>query len=99
VNYGDETLSIIDMKTRNTIATLPVGHHPQSLAVDPQNNRIYVTNVRSDSVTIIDGAKNAVIGAQSAGKNPYGVAVDPASGRVYAANYAAPWLTRVATVK
>ncbi len=31
VNYGDETLSIVDMQTRKTITTLPVGPHPQGL--------------------------------------------------------------------
>jgi YVTN family beta-propeller protein len=95
VNYGDETLSVIDLQTRRVIALLPVGRHPQGIAVDATANRIYVANVHGDSVTVIDGEKNTVLGARSAGRNPYAVTVDEASGRAYAANYSAPWVTPV----
>jgi YVTN family beta-propeller protein len=93
VNYGDNTLSILDLQTRTTIATLPVGLHPQGLAVDSKSNRIYVANVQGNSVTVIDGARNAVIGVRNAGSHPYAVAVDQSSGHAYAANYGAPWVT------
>jgi YVTN family beta-propeller protein len=93
VNYGDETLSILDLQTRTTIATLPVGPHPQGLAVDSKSNRIYVANVHGNSVTVIDGARNGVVGVRTAGNHPYAIAIDQGSGRVYAANYGAPWVT------
>lgn len=93
VNYGDETLSILDLQTRTRVATLRVGPHPQGLAVDSKSNRIYVANVHGNSVTIIDGAKNTVVGVSRAGKHPYAVTVDQGSGHVYAANYGAPWVT------
>jgi YVTN family beta-propeller protein len=93
VNYGDETLSVLDLQTMTTIATLPVGGHPQGLAVDSKSNRIYVANVQGNSVTVIDGARNAVIGVRNAGSHPYAVAVDQSSGHAYAANYGAPWMT------
>jgi YVTN family beta-propeller protein len=95
VNYGDETLSVIDLQTRKVIALVPVGKHPQGIAVDSTANRIYVANVHGDSVTVIDGEKNTVLGVRSAGKNPYAVAVDEASGHAYAANFSAPWVTPV----
>jgi YVTN family beta-propeller protein len=78
VNYGDKTLSILDLRTRTEIATLPVGLHPQELAVDSKSNRIYVANVQGNSVT---------------GSHPHAVAVDQSSGHAYAANYGAPWVT------
>ena len=99
VNYGDETLSVIDLQTRKVIATLPVGKHPQGIAIDSKANRVYVANVHGDSVTVIDGEKNVVLGARNAGKNSYAVTVDEASGHVYAANYGAPWVTPVADAK
>lgn len=95
VNYGDQTLSVLDLQTKNTIATLPVGPHPQGLAVDSKSNRIYVANVQGNSVTVIDGARNVVLGVRNAGTHPYTVAVDQSSGHAYAANYAAPWVTPV----
>ena len=67
------------------IATLPVGKHPQSIATDPEHNRIYVANVHGDSVTVIDGATNTVMGTLRAGKNPYALAVDRSTGHIYTA--------------
>jgi YVTN family beta-propeller protein len=95
VNYGDATVSVIDLQARQVIATLRVGKHPQGVAVDSRRNQIYIADVLGDTVTLIDGEKNAVIGVLRAGKNPYAVAVDEASGRAYAANYNAPWFTPV----
>lgn len=95
VNYGDETVSVIDLQTRKAIATVPVGKQPQGIAIDSTANRIYVANVHSDSVTVIDGEKSTVLGVRGAGKNPYAVTVDEASGHVYVANYGAPWVTPI----
>jgi YVTN family beta-propeller protein len=99
VNYGDETLSVLDMQTTSTIATVPVGPHPQGLAVDSKSNLIYVANVHGDSITVIDGTTNSVLGVREAGNHPYAVAVDQGSGRVFAANYAAPWVTPLPSAK
>src|SRR6185437_15146695 len=69
VNYGDETLSVFDIKTRRPIATLSVGTHHQGLAVDSKSNLMYVANVHGDSTTVIDGAVNIVLGVRNAGKH------------------------------
>jgi YVTN family beta-propeller protein len=95
VNYGDETLSVIDAAKGKVLATLHLGKHPQAVAVDTQHNRVYVANVHSDSVTVIDGVTNAVIGSYDAGRNPYALAVDPAMSRIYAANYGDPSFTAI----
>jgi YVTN family beta-propeller protein len=95
VNYGDRTLSVIDLNTKKVISTLPVGNHPQNVVVNPLSNRIYVANVLDDSVTVINGATNTVIGERDAGTHPYDIALDPASGRAFVADYAAPWVTPV----
>jgi YVTN family beta-propeller protein len=87
VNYGDQTLSVIDARTSKVLATLPVGKHPQAVAFDAVHNRVFVANVHGNSITAIDGAKNIVIGTYNAGNNPYALAIDPENSRVYAANY------------
>jgi len=99
VNYGDETLSVIDLENRSVIATLPVGKHPQGVAVDARSNKVFVANVHGDNVTVIDGVKNAVIDVRDAGRHPYGVAVDPSTDHAYAANYGPPWVTPIALDK
>jgi len=95
VNYGDQTLSVIDLRTQRAIATLPVGEHPQAVAVDPARNVVYVANVHGNSVTAIDGNNNRVIGTFAAGENPYAVTVDEKTGQVFTANYGSPDLTQV----
>jgi YVTN family beta-propeller protein len=95
VNYGDQTLSVIDARTSEVLATLPVGKHPQAVAVDAVHNRVYVANVHGNSVTAIDGAKNAVIGTYNAGNNPYALAIDPEGIHLYAANYGETPVTSV----
>jgi YVTN family beta-propeller protein len=95
VNYGDETLSVIDLRSQRAIATLPVGRHPQAVAVDQVRNVIYVANVHGNSVTAIDGRNNRVIGAFAAGEAPYAVAVDTETGKVFTASYGSPALTQV----
>jgi YVTN family beta-propeller protein len=95
VNYGDQTLSVIDFRTQRAIATLPVGEHPQAVALDPERNVVYVANVHGNSVTAIDGNTNRIIGTFAAGENPYAVTVDEQTGQVFTANYGSPALTQV----
>ena len=95
VNYGDQTVSVIDLRTQRAIATLPVGEHPQAVAVDPGRNVVYVANVHGNNVTAIDGNNNRVIRTFAAGQNPYAVTVDVQTGQVFTANYGSPALTQV----
>jgi len=78
---------------------LPVGRHPQGLAIDFKSKRVFVANLHEDSLTVIDGAKNAVTSTLHAGSRPYAVAVDLQSGTPYAANYSSPWVTKVVVSK
>ena len=74
---------------------MKVGLRPQSVAVDPKRNRVYVANTHSDDVTVIDGARNSVLKTLNAGKNPYALTVDPNSGQLYVASYGEPSLAVV----
>lgn len=95
VNYGSQTVSVINLASNKVVATLPVGSHPQDVAVDALHNRIYVANVHGNSITAINGATNKVICTYSAGKNPYALAIDPAAQKVFAANFGEPAVTMV----
>lgn len=95
VNYGDDTVSIVNLQTHRVTGNLPVDRHPQGLVVDSESRRVFVANLHGDSVTVIDEAKSAVISTLKAGSHPYALAVDSHSGRLYAANYGSPWVTRV----
>jgi YVTN family beta-propeller protein len=95
VNYGDQTLSVIDLRTQRAIDALPVGEHPQAVAVDSERNVVYVANVHGEGVTAIDGNNNRVMGTFTSGEKPYAVTVDEQTGEVFTANYGSPALTQL----
>jgi YVTN family beta-propeller protein len=86
VNYGDDSLSVIDAATGRPKATVPVGKEPKAVAVDVAKNLIYVANTHGNSVTVIDGADNQVLATLAAGKNPYALAINPGSDKLHVAN-------------
>ena len=87
VNYGGNSLSVVDTATRRSIATVRVGERPQAVAVDAKANLIYVANSHSDSMTVIDGGTNKILRTVAAGKNPFALAVNRANGQVYVAGF------------
>ena len=95
VNYGDQTLSVIDTVKMKVMKVIAVGDHPQAVAVDIERNRVYVANVHGDSVTVIDGVKNAILDTYQVGEHPYALTVDVNTGQVYAAIYGSNGSIRV----
>ena len=84
-------VAVIDTTTNpNTVAaTVTVGGVPQTVAVNPADTRVYVTNAdpASDGVSVIDTANNSVVATVAVGSGPIGVAVNPAGTRAYVANF------------
>ena len=59
-------------------ATIPVGHNPAGVAVDPAAGTSTWPTTRG-TVSVIDAATNAVTATIPVGTDPDGVAVDPAA--------------------
>ncbi|HWU37189.1 MAG TPA: YncE family protein, partial [Candidatus Acidoferrum sp.] len=68
------------------LATVPVGVHPQAVAINPVTNKIYVANMGDGSVTVIDGVTNHPTGVYTGGGDPYAVAVNSETNTIYVAN-------------
>ncbi|GEM_PF-2648953 len=66
--------------------SVAVGDSPISVAVNPETNKIYVSNLRSDTVSIVDGSKNILITNLSVGTSPQGIDVNPKTNLVYVVN-------------
>lgn len=74
VANSDATMSIIDIKQGKVVATVPIGRGTQgSVAYNPVNNHVYVTNNLDGTVTVIDGTTFAVLKTISVGPSPFGV--------------------------
>jgi len=95
VNYGDQTLSVVDTVKAKVVSVIAVGDHPQAVAVDTKRNRVYVANVHGNSVTVVDGVKNAVLGTYQADEQPYALTIDENTGQVYAAVYGSKASVRI----
>ena len=79
--------SEIGHRTTNTVigSPIPVGTEPFGVAVTPDGSKVYVTNVRDNTVSVIDTTTNTVIGFPiPVGGNPVGAAVTPDGSRVRA---------------
>jgi YVTN family beta-propeller protein len=76
-NAADNTVSVIDPTSNTVVATIPVGHDPNGVAITSDGTHAYVTNQLEDSVSVIDTASNTVVATISGFVVPTGVAITP----------------------
>jgi len=78
---------VIDGSTNRVISNVTVVS-PSDIAVNPNTNRVYVSNSFSDSIYTIDGSTNRVIenNTITVGNFPQALSVNPNTNRIYAAN-------------
>jgi YVTN family beta-propeller protein len=76
-NGADNTVSVIDTAANTVVATVPVGHNPEGVAITSDGVHAYVTNQLDDSVSVIDTVNNTVVATVSGFVLPSGVAVTP----------------------
>ncbi len=67
-------------------ATIPVGKHPEGVAVDPTTHTAYTANFSDSTVSVIDTSSRTVTATIPVGRGPEGVAVDPTTHTACTAN-------------
>src|SRR5205823_1537232 len=83
-NRFANVISVIDGSTDSVIATIAGINQPYGLAVNPNTNRLYVTN--GVAVDVVDLSTNTLLGTIPVGPSPYGVAVNPNTNKIYVTN-------------
>ncbi|HWF05175.1 MAG TPA: hypothetical protein VHA06_15910, partial [Candidatus Angelobacter sp.] len=53
-NGGSNNVTVIDLRSLGILTTIPVGHSPTGLAVNPKKNEIYVANTESNTISVIE---------------------------------------------
>ena len=93
VNPRDNTLSVLCAANGNVVATIGVGLEPRSVAVDPNNNFIFVANAAASTVTVIriinstcGGWAAAIDRTIKTGAEPWNLVISPDGTRVFVAN-------------
>lgn len=83
-DMGRDTVLVFNATRDHTgVDSILVGSLPAGGAVDPQNNRLYVTNEVSNTVSVIDTATNAVVQTINVSSSPAAIVFDPADNYFY----------------
>ncbi|HMR19649.1 MAG TPA: YncE family protein [Sphingobacterium sp.] len=83
-NMGDNTVAVVNVKTRKVERTFPSGGEaPINIVSD--GNRLFVTNQKSGTVTVLD-KKGKLIKSIETGAGAIGIVYDPIKNRIYSAN-------------
>jgi len=82
VNTSQSAVTVLDAAAHFE-TQVQVGKLPVAIAVNPDTNRIYVTNGGSGSVSVIDGASDHVIANIPIGDLPYTITANPATNKIY----------------
>jgi YVTN family beta-propeller protein len=85
-DFDSDDVSVIDTANNAIIATVPVQSSPESVAIAPDDSRLYVTLRRGQEVAVIrvDGCPpHCLLTTIRVGHQPYAVALNPDGTRAY----------------
>lgn len=84
------SISLFDSTTAEFVSSLPVGEGPEGVAITPDGQRAFITNVDDDSISYVDLAHRVVDRVVPVGPGgvaaPRGIAVSPDGKRLFVAN-------------
>lgn len=83
-NYGDGSVSVLDLDTNSAVRKINVGRNPQNVAVDSASGVLLVGCDGSHKVQIYDLRDYRLIGSISTGDGPIRLAVDSSKKVAYA---------------
>ncbi len=86
-NGGSHTVTVVDLATLETVATVPVGYGPSRIRAHPTRPEIYVVAAEADRVDVIDARTHQVAARIEVGERPYSLDFSPDGRRAYVANW------------
>jgi YVTN family beta-propeller protein len=82
-NGRENKMSIVDLKTLQTLSKVDTGTNPDAIFFEPGQNEIYAFNGRSQSATVIDAKSGKVVATIPLGGKPEFAEADPGAHRVF----------------
>ncbi len=79
-------ISVINSTTNSVIDTIRVGKSPTELAINPNNNLLYVANFDNKTISVINTTTNSVIDTITVGNSPEELVINPNNNLLYVAN-------------
>lgn len=84
-NEGDDTVSVLDSRTDEPVATIEIGGRPRGIGFSPDRSKVYVALGDENAIGVIDTESLKVLKKIPAGSDPEAFAVHP-NGRIYLSN-------------
>ncbi|WP_346432992.1 PQQ-dependent catabolism-associated beta-propeller protein [Breoghania sp.] len=85
-NEKGNSITVIDAKTREVTATIPVGERPRDIALSPDGKTLYICASDEDHIEILDTESLEVTGTLPSGPDPELMTIAPDGSHLYAAN-------------
>jgi YVTN family beta-propeller protein len=82
-NGGENKVSIVDLKTLQTIAKVETGANPDAILYEPRHNEIYALNHTGRSATVIAADRGTVVATIPLAGTAESGQADPELGRVF----------------
>jgi YVTN family beta-propeller protein len=76
-------VAIIDAASGKLAESFPTGDGPTAPLLDPERNRLFVTNRRAGSVTVFDATDHRLLHTVPLADHPSSLAIDPKTGAVF----------------
>lgn len=86
-NIDVNTVSIVDVQTKEVLNEIPVGNRPKQLTLSPDEKLLYVACMFDNRVDIISLEKNEVVDSIVVGIEPFGIITSQDGKLLYTANY------------
>ncbi len=80
---------VIDVRMRQRVATIAVGHQPEDVTFSPDSARAYVSHRLDDTVSAIDVTTRKVVATAAVGSEPHGLLTDRSGKTLYVLNMTA----------
>lgn len=83
VNSGSNNITILDLVSDTTAATIAVGVQPSAVVLNPAATLAYVANYGSGTVSVVNLSTLAVSKTTSVGASPMALTVDPSGNYIW----------------
>ncbi|OAT82341.1 bifunctional YncE family protein/alkaline phosphatase family protein [Desulfotomaculum copahuensis] len=85
-NNLNDSMSIINVKERKVIKTVPVGHNPYTVTLAKDGKMAYVSNWGGNTLSVVNATYGTAAGTITVGTHPSAMAINPGRSELYVAN-------------
>src|SRR5262245_41409838 len=99
VNRENNSVSVLEVGNdlNQKVREIKVGVEPRAVAITPDNQKVYVTNMVSGTVSVINASTYTQLRVIPVGTEPFGCALTPDGTKLYVANFSSDTVSVINT--